>query len=76
MIKIYKDYKTQDILSRKIDDYGEYEGTVKEILKNVASRGDAAVKEYCQKFDGFSGQPLAASEDEFDEAEAALTVAF
>ena len=54
MIKIYKDYKTQDILSRKIDDYGEYEGTVKEILKNVASRGDAVVKEYCQKFDGFS----------------------
>lgn len=76
MIKIYKDYKTQDILSRKIDDYGEYEGTVKEILKNVASRGDAAVKEYCQKFDGFSGQSLEVSEDEFEEAEAALSEDF
>lgn len=76
MIKIYKDYKTQDILSRKIDDYGEYEGTVKEILKNVASHGDAAVKEYCQKFDGFSGQSLEVSEDEFEEAEAALSEDF
>lgn len=76
MIKIYRDYKTQDILSRKIDDYGEYEGTVKEILKNVVSRGDAAVKEYCQKFDGFSGQSLEVSEDEFEEAEAALSEDF
>lgn len=25
MIKIYKNYKTEEILSRKIDDYGEYE---------------------------------------------------
>lgn len=40
MIKIYKDYKTQDILSRKIDDYGEYEGTVKgDFKKRRLARG-------------------------------------
>lgn len=32
MIKIYKNYKTEEILSRKIDDYGEYEEVVKGIM--------------------------------------------
>lgn len=44
MIKIYKNYKTEEILSRKIDDYGEYEEVVKGIIADVAKCGDEAVK--------------------------------
>lgn len=58
MIKIYKNYKTEEILSRKIDDYGEYEEAVKGIIADVAKCGDEAVKKYCLKFDGFMATAL------------------
>ena len=35
MIKIYKNYKTEEILSRKIDDYGEYEEVVERLTYAV-----------------------------------------
>ena len=73
MIKIYKDYRTEEILSRKIDDYGDYESVVKDILKNVAARGDEAVREYNLKFDGNALKSLEVTRAEFDEAEAALS---
>ena len=76
MIKILKNCKKSEILSRKIDDYGEYEAVVKDILKEVSERGDAALKEYCAKFDGFTGGELEVSEQEFAEAEAALSEDF
>ena len=73
MIKIYKNYKTEEILSRKIDDYGEYEEVVKGIIADVAKCGDEAVKKYCLKFDGFMADSLEVTAAEFDEAESALT---
>lgn len=72
MIKIYKNYKTEEILSRKIDDYGEYEEVVKGIIADVAKCGDEAVKKYCLKFDGFMADSLEVTAAEFDEAESAL----
>lgn len=76
MIKILKNCKKSEILSRKIDDYSEYEAVVKDILKEVSERGDEALKEYCAKFDGFTGGELEVSEQEFAEAEAALSEDF
>ena len=73
MIKIYKNYNTEDILSRKIDDYAEYEEVVKAILADVAKRGDEALKEYGKKFDGADLTELEVSEEEFAEAENALS---
>ena len=50
MIKIYeKGIDTEKILNREIQSYTEYEGTVKEIIADVLSRGDEAVLDYCRE---------------------------
>ena len=40
-----------DLLKRSPNNYGEYEGKVKEILENVKEKGDAALFEYTKNFD-------------------------
>ena len=36
--------KEEDFLNRRIDDYAEYEGAVKEIVAKVRAEGDAALR--------------------------------
>ena len=43
-------------------------GTVSEIIRNVRERGDAALFEYCEKFDGAQLASLAVTENEIREA--------
>ena len=73
MIKIFRDYAVSDILSREIDDYGEYEEVVKGILADVRARGDEALKEYGKKFDGAELDSLEVTEEEFAAAEGPLS---
>ena len=73
MIKIFTDYAVSDILSREIDDYGEYEEVVKGILADVRARGDEALKEYGKKFDGAELDSLEVTEEGFAAAEDALS---
>lgn len=73
MIKIFRDYAVSDILSREIDDYGEYEEVVKGILADVRTRGDEALKEYGKKFDGAELDSLEVTKEEFAAAEGALS---
>ena len=40
-----------DLLKRSPNNYGEYEGRVKDILDNVKERGDAALFEYTKNFE-------------------------
>ena len=40
-----------DLLKRTTDDYTEQENVVKEVIKNIHDRGDAALFEYTKKFD-------------------------
>ena len=55
MIKIFdKDFDINKILSREIQSYGEYEESVRQIVADVMTGGDAAVKKYTRKFDGVS----------------------
>lgn len=42
----------EKLLKRSPNHYGEYEGTVAEILSQVRLRGDEALFEYTEKFDG------------------------
>ena len=42
----------RNLLKRSPSQYDEYERSVKEILENVRQRGDEALFEYTQKFDG------------------------
>lgn len=76
MIKIYKDFAVSDILSREIDDYGEYEDTVKAILADVKARGDEALKYYGEKFDGASLDSFEVTVEEFESAERELSEDF
>ena len=77
MIKIYeKGIDTEKILNREIQSYTEYEGTVKEIIADVLSRGDEAVLDYCRKFDCPTLDSLLVTQAEIDEAEAQLEPEF
>lgn len=60
----------EDLLKRSPNQYGEYEDSVKEILAQVKERGDAAVFELTEKFDGskISVENLIVTEAEIEEA--------
>ena len=77
MIKIFdKDFDINKILSREIQSYGEYEESVRQIVADVMTGGDAAVKKYTRKFDGVSVDGLAVSGAEIDEAFASVSSRF
>lgn len=59
----------QAITQRPRMDASRLYATVRELLNDVRSEGDAAVKRYEKKFDGADLSSLTVSADEFDEAE-------
>ncbi len=69
MIKILKmgEVSREEILSRK-NPTTSVEETVAEILKQVRERGDDALKEYTEKFDGVCLESLTVSPQEIQEA--------
>ena len=70
MIKIY-DYdklSIDDIFAREEEDTSRLENTVAEIIENVRKNGDAALKEYADKFDGGAPECLEVTEQEIEEA--------
>lgn len=69
MIKIlkYGEVPMSEVFARA-EDARDVSGTVAEIIKNVRERGDAALFEYCEKFDGAKLSSLAVTEAEIDEA--------
>jgi len=69
MIKLFEgEIKADEVLSRGIAEYPEFEGTVKEILANVRERGDSALLEYSEKFDKIRLDSLEVSEEEIEKA--------
>ena len=50
MIKILKSYNEKEIFDRSTQTV-DVSASVSEIIENVKSNGDAALKEYCLKFD-------------------------
>lgn len=71
-MKIYK-YPTheelKELLKRPVRDAGQLNATVAAVLADIKTKGDAAVKEYEEKFDHVSLQDLAVTEAEMQEAE-------
>lgn len=70
MIKILKsdEIDKKEILSREIKSYPEQEKTVRDIIRDVAENGDAAVRKYTKLFDGVEPDDFAVSQSEIDEA--------
>ena len=77
MIKIYQfdDVKKDEIFARN-DAVQDVSGNVRDIIADVAARGDAAVKEYTAKFDGADLDTLQVSDQEIEEAFAAVEPSF
>ena len=69
MIKIYKygEVAEDEIFSRVVPEV-DVAGIVSDIIANVRGRGDAAVFEYCERFDRAKLSALEVSEAEIDEA--------
>ena len=59
-----------DLLKRDPNQYGEYAGTVQEIVEDVKKRGDEALFEYTRKFDHAEITPenIRVTEEEIREA--------
>ena len=77
MIKIFKygEVSSDEIFAR-FEPTVSVEGTVTEIIKNVRERGDAALFEYCERFDRAKLDTLAVSQEEIDEAVAQVEPKF
>lgn len=69
MIKIYRygEVPNSEIFSRSYSER-DVSGTVAEIIANVRANGDAALREYSEKFDGVRLTELEVSPDEMEEA--------
>ena len=77
MIKIYKygEVANSEVFARseaKVD----VEGAVAEIIENVKKNGDAALKEYCERFDKVKLDAIEVSQKEIDAAYASVDAKF
>lgn len=77
MIKIlkYGEVRKEDIFARS-EDVANVSETVSEIIANVRKNGDRALFEYCERFDKAKLTCLAVTEEEIDEAFAAVDEKF
>ena len=71
----YGEVSNADIFARAVSTVN-VEATVADIIANVRKNGDAAVLDYCRRFDGASLSSLAVTEQEIDEAVAAVEPKF
>ena len=65
MIKIMKwgDAKPEEIFARR-GDARDVSSSVAEIIKNVRERGDAAVSEYTERFDGVKLEDITVTKED------------
>lgn len=62
---IYGAKDGENYLNREINDYGEYESAVKDIIAAVRTDGDKALYEFAERFDGVSLDSLEVPAQEF-----------
>ena len=74
-MKIIKatDITPEQIVSQRDVAYVSVEESVKKVLNDVSERGDAALREYELRFDGSRLDDFAVTQEEFDEAEKAVS---
>ena len=78
MIRIlnYNEIDRSEIFSREIGSTKNVEGVVSEIIGEVRNRGDAALFDYCERFDRVRLNALEVTEKEIDEAFASVDPQF
>ncbi len=75
MIKrvIYAGQSVKELFGEREEMTFDAESKVKEIIAEVRARGDAALREFAARFDGFTGQELEVTHGEIDEAMGSLS---
>lgn len=70
MIRIitYQGERVETLLHRSEEQKADVQAVVNEILAQVKARGDAALRDYCEKFDGSRPEKLLVTEAEIDAA--------
>lgn len=78
MIKIieYKNQSATELFGGREDVTGNVEESVKQIIADVRANGDSAIKKYSAKFDGFNGESLLVTDEEYAQAFAELPQSF
>lgn len=76
MIRILPSSEAGELLVRKAARFEEAETVVRPILQAVRTRGDEALREYAQRFDGFDRNSFTVSESELRIAADSLKPAF
>ncbi|HXJ95955.1 MAG TPA: histidinol dehydrogenase [Terriglobia bacterium] len=76
MIRIVHHREAADLVTRKAAGLAEAERAVAPILEAVRTRGDAALVEYAQRFDGFNGASVLIPPDECHSALEGLDTEF
>ena len=66
----------EDLKNRVGQTSPEIENSVRDILENVRTRGDAAVREYAQRFDGWCPEHLELTREDLEQAAAQCDSAF
>ena len=66
----------EDLKNRVGQTSPEIENSVRDILENVRTRGDAAVREYAQRFDGWCPEHLELTREDLEQAAAQCDPAF
>ncbi|MDE6001463.1 MAG: histidinol dehydrogenase, partial [Clostridia bacterium] len=72
----YRGQSADELFGNRAEQSANVEEAVKKIIENVRLNGDKALKEYAEKFDGFTGSALEVKKEEFDEAEKAVSAEY
>lgn len=64
----YKNQSATELFGVREDVTGNVEESVKQIIADVRTNGDSAIKKYSAKFDGFSGESLLVTDEEYAQA--------
>ncbi len=64
----YNGQTAEELFGAREEITSNVEEKVKEIIAEIRKNGDKALKSYSAKFDGFTGENLEVTEEEFDEA--------
>ncbi len=70
MLKIikYNGQSAEELFGKREELTSNIENIVKDIIADIKQNGDTALKQYSAKFDGYNGESLIVSEEEFQEA--------
>lgn len=73
---LYRGQTAEELFGAREEITSNAEQTVKEILASVRARGDAALRGYAAQFDGYEGETLEVTREEWEEAVKGLSPSY